>query len=147
MKLKLLGEGCTENIKASSALHVSHRFSPGDLILLLPIFTCLRTLKADLRLSCAFWKKQGCSGPKKTKHSLLGGIAEDIMSAPRRSSGPPKQGIARCTSHVYACVSPCCGCCAIGTAELKSAGLLKTWRLQSLTESLLFSSLQPTSLC
>jgi len=43
-----LGEGCTENTKASSALQLSHRFSPHDLILLLQIFTCLLSLNSDL---------------------------------------------------------------------------------------------------
>lgn len=142
----LFVEGCTENTKASFALQRSRRFSHRDLILLWPTFMCLLRLKMGLRLRCAVQKNQGCSGPEQTRLSLPGATPEDIVSALRRSLGPPKQGIASCTSHTWACVSPCRGCCALSTTELKSAGLLKICRLQSLTESILLSSLQPTLL-
>lgn len=52
----LLCEGCIKNTKTSSALRLSSRFGPQDLLLLLPVFTCMLGLWKELRLRCAAWK-------------------------------------------------------------------------------------------
>lgn len=59
------------------------------------------------------------------KEGSLGEAYQKAVSALTTSLALPKQRIVRCTPHAKASVSPCRGCCTLGTTDLKQQGQWK----------------------